>query len=229
MTMPTTPGTITVGSGGSNLPDGLYTVALTKIEQRPITPRSGPNAGIEQDGYDWTFVVMQGEYEDEEIRGRTSLASGPKSKLYAWLTALFNGQAPAAGTILELGQLTGRMALATIQRNTDGWPRIVSLSPIPPHMLQQQFGQATGAPVQAQQPIQQPQQPPVPVQAPQAGQQPVYQPAGPSVVPQQPVPPAPVAQQPAAPVAQQPNGGFTMPAGQPLREQVAGPGGKMPF
>lgn len=223
---------ITIGQGGPNIPDGVYPVALTKIEgPKTITAKRGPTAGQSSDIYDWTFVVMAGEYQDTEIDATTSTNSGPRSKLFAWITALLGGQPPVVGQTFQLTDLTGRMAFATIQRDESGWPRITSLGAMPTQAVQQVFGQVTGAPVQA------PQQP---VQAPPAAAAPP--PA--NVIPQHPVPAAPVPQAPpqpvqAPPAPQQPPqqpGQFVMPAGQPqaapqapLREQVASGSGDLPF
>lgn len=193
---------ITVGSGGPNIPDGVYPVALTGITgPKRVTAQRGQNAGKEVDLLDWTFVVMGGEHEDTEIEATTSTASGPRSKLYSFLTALFGGQAPPVGTALEIADLTGRLALATIQRDDSGWPRIVSLGAMPQQMLSQQFARTAGLPAAS---------------ATTASLAPV--------VPQQAVPAAPVAAAPAQPAAapQQPAA--------PLREQVAQAApGDLPF
>ena len=120
---------ITVKSGApSDIAPGAYTVTLTAIDgPRTIVPQSGQNAGQEIEILDWTFVTD----DDQEIQGTTSLASGPKSKLYNWLTALLGGVAPAAGSQFEADQLVGRMAIATVEVNDGGWPRIASMSAIP--------------------------------------------------------------------------------------------------
>lgn len=120
---------ITVKSGApTDIKPGAYEVTLTALEgPRSIVPQSGPNAGQEVEILDWTFHT-----EDAlQIDGTTSTASGPKSKLYAWLTALLGGVAPATGQQFEADQLIGRMAIATIEVNDGGWPRIASLSAIP--------------------------------------------------------------------------------------------------
>lgn len=228
---------ITVGEGGFTGPPGTYPVILAKIEgPKTITAKRGPTAGQSSDIYDWTFVVVGGEYEDAEIDATSSTASGPKSKLYSFLTALLGGQAPQAGQTFELADLKGRMALATVVREESGWAKIAQLSAMPVQYMQQQFAQVTGAPVAA------PPAPPAyapPQAAPAAPQQPIPAPVAPTpapapVIPVQPVPAAPVPQPAAAPP--QP-GEFVMPAGQqgvpapaaPLREQVAGPAGELPF
>lgn len=179
-----------VKAGGSNIPDGVYPVHLGDIKgPKTVVAARGPNAGEEVTLFDWIFyITMPGDALDgQEISGSTSSSSGPRSKMFAWLTALHNGAAPAVGTSFEKDQLVGRMALATIQRDTEGWPRLVNLGAMPASMLQQGFAAATGttaAPLPAQ-------------NAPQA----TAAPAVASTLPhQQIVPPQPVAARP-APVA----------------------------
>ena len=130
--------TITAGAPALDIEPGAYEATLTAIsEPRTILPASGPNAGQEVEILDWTFVLDG----DEEIRGTTSLSSGPKSKLFAWMTALLGGKAPAIGAELSwtddghvtLGgeQLDGRMVNSTIAIAENGWPKITALSAIP--------------------------------------------------------------------------------------------------
>lgn len=119
--------TVKAGAPATDIEPGAYEVTLTGIEgPRTIFPQTGPNAGKEVEVLDWTFSTDEGA----EVQGTTSLASGPKSKLYAWLTALL-GQAPAVGTTFEPGQLVGRTAIATIEVQESGWPKIANLSAMP--------------------------------------------------------------------------------------------------
>jgi hypothetical protein len=144
---------IEVSSGGSSLPDGAYPVQLSDIRgPKTVTAQRGPNAGSDIDLLDWVFhVAAPGTPHDgEEIVGSTSTASGPRSKLYAWLTALMNGVAPAPGTRFEKDQLIGRLAVATIQKDQDGWPRLTNLSAMPVANQQAAFAASTGAPVAPQ-------------------------------------------------------------------------------
>jgi hypothetical protein len=120
---------ITVSAGApSNIAAGVYEVTLTALDgPRTIYPQTGPNAGKEVEVLDWTFTTEDGE----DIQGTTSTSSGPKSKLYAWLTALMGGSAPKVGTRFEIEQLVGRMAVATVEVPDSGWPKIANLSAMP--------------------------------------------------------------------------------------------------
>ena len=123
--------TITAGAPQSDIAPGVYVVTLTEIsEPRIINPQSGPNAGKEVTLRDWTFALEDGS----EVRGSASTASGPKSKTFAWLTALLGGTPPAIGQSYPRSQLLGRMALATISVDEGGWPKIANLSALPASM-----------------------------------------------------------------------------------------------
>jgi hypothetical protein len=128
---------ITVNQGGSDLPDGVYSVTLVEIsEPKTVTAQRGPKAGQDINLLDWTFAVDDGsQFDGETIQASTSMASGPKSKMYSWLTALLGGIPPAIGQSFERTDLTGRRALATIRKDESGWPRLENLGAIPAAML----------------------------------------------------------------------------------------------
>lgn len=122
-------------SAGANIPegwvDGVYPVILSEIsDPKTVTAQRGPKAGQDIDLIDWTFVIEAGPFEDTAVEASSSTASGPKSKMYQFLTALFGGVAPPIGTSLEKGDIVGRSALATVQLD-DGWLRITNLSALP--------------------------------------------------------------------------------------------------
>ena len=73
--------------------------------------------------------------------------------MYAYLTALFNGVAPAIGSKFEKTDLNGRRALATIKKDEAGWLRIENLGAMPASMLSARVAQATGAPTVAGSPV----------------------------------------------------------------------------
>lgn len=139
---------ITVTKGGPDIEAGVYAVYLGKLEgPKTVTAQRGPNAGQDIELFDWTFVVDDGPSAGTEIEGSTSTASGPKSKMFAWLTALLNGRPPQAGQGFNPEDLVGLRALATISIDESGWPRIQNLGAIPVGMLATKVAQATGAPV----------------------------------------------------------------------------------
>jgi len=120
--------TITAGAQQTDIEPGVYQVTLTEIsEPRTIFPQTGANAGKEVTLRDWTFALDNGT----EVRGSASTASGPKSKTFAWLTALLGGTPPLVGSSYPRDQLIGREALATITIDEGGWAKIQNLSALP--------------------------------------------------------------------------------------------------
>ncbi len=143
---------IEVTKGGVEIEDGVYTVQLTGIsDPKTVTAQRGPRAGQDIELINWTFTIDEpgSPYDGTDIDASTSTASGPKSKMYAYLTALLGGRAPSVGQTFEKGDLIGRLALATIRRDEAGWPRIENLSAMPRGRQQ-----ATAPGAQAGQPAQ---------------------------------------------------------------------------
>lgn len=131
---------ITIGSGGGNAEAGTYVATLDRVDgPREITTKDGSVMDI----FEWHFVLSNGE----TVKGTTSTASGPRSKLYGWLMALNNGKAPKINDLVELNDFRGRRVSITIEIKADGWPKIVTVSAIPLEVQQQQFAGATGAPI----------------------------------------------------------------------------------
>lgn len=143
---------ITVKAGGPDIPDGVYPVILTAINgPKTVTAQRGPKAGQDIDLLDWVFAIDApgNQYDGLEVEVSTSTASGPRSKMYGFLTALYNGVAPAVNTSFTRDELIGRAALATLAKDEAGWIRVTNLGALPIAMQQQRFAQATGAPVRA--------------------------------------------------------------------------------
>jgi hypothetical protein len=177
VTYPAADDRIVVSAGGpppdQDIPDGVYPLILSDIKPpRTVTAKRGPKAGQDIDLRDWIFDVDQPGHplDGRVIDVSTSLASGPKSKQFEILTALFNGVRPPEGTSFGKSDLCGRRILGTIQHDEGGWPQIATFSAMPAQMQQQAFAAATGAPVAAA---------PVPV----AALAPAPQPAVPSPAP----------------------------------------------
>lgn len=135
-----------VKAGGPEIDDGVYPVILSDITgPKTVTVQRGPKAGQEIDLFDWIFAIDApgNVYDGLEISTSTSTASGPRSKMFGYLTALFGGVAPAIGAGFEKVDLCGRQALATVRKDEGGWPRIENLGAMPAVMLR------TAAPVAA--------------------------------------------------------------------------------
>lgn len=142
---------ITVSQGGpkpeDDIPDGVHLVMVTEIKDpKTVTARRGARAGQEVDLIDWIFAIDEPgtPLHDRIHQDSTSTASGPRSKMYEWLTALFGGRAPAIGQQFRKQDLIGRAALATFNHDEGGWPRIAALGAVPPSMLAQRVAASTG-------------------------------------------------------------------------------------
>lgn len=140
---------IEVKQGGSEIEDGVYTAVLTAIsDPRTVTAQRGPRAGQDIDLIDWTFSIDDpgGRFDGQSIDVSSTTASGPKSKTFAYLTALQGGVAPSVGQRFEKGDLIGRSVIITVHKDGEGWPRIQSIS-APPRSSQRQAPPPQPAPV----------------------------------------------------------------------------------
>src|SRR5574343_1880274 len=96
--------TITAGAQ-SDVEPGVYELTLVDIsEPWTIYPQTGPNAGKEVTLRDWTFAL---DDVSATVTGSASTASGPKSKTYAWITALLS-HAPENGKTFPPSQDVAR-------------------------------------------------------------------------------------------------------------------------
>jgi len=159
---------ITINRGGQDVPEnfepGPYIVVLTALNgPKTVTAQKGPKAGQDIDLFDWIFNIFDGAFEGLEVQASTSTASGPKSKLFGYITALSGGRPPAVGTGFNRDDLVGKLALATININEGGWLVIDNLSAVPASILAGRVAASTGAPVTAP-------GAPAPVAAPAVGQ-----------------------------------------------------------
>lgn len=141
-----------VEKGGPDIEDGTYRVTLAKVDgPKTITPQQGPNAGKDVVIYDWTFKlngILDLNGDEVELQATTSPALSPKSKMFAYVTALAGGRPPAIGTAVDTDKLIGRQAFAAIARPADGgWPKITGLQALPASEMAKEIAKATGAPL----------------------------------------------------------------------------------
>ena len=97
--------------------DGTYPATLESVE-----PYEHPQYGL---GRKWAWLIEH----DGKLDSLTSITSGntgPKSKAYAWLTALL-GRAPKAGEKIE--DPTGTRVLLQITHNDKGFPQVAAVLP----------------------------------------------------------------------------------------------------
>jgi len=121
-------GSITINAGTKvnaySGDDGTFVATLVEFGDVVSTDNEGKplisKATGEQYAYrEWTWAIDGAPEDANLIWGRTSGASGPKSKAYGWLVALFGGVSIPANTKLDSPQLCGRQALISVRRDPE--------------------------------------------------------------------------------------------------------------
>ena len=130
--------TITISAGAKTDAymgdDGAFPATLVSIE------RKGPFDSKQEPGETYFLLEWGWAIEDEPpetcmVWGSSSESTGPKSKMYGILTALFGGKQPPVGTKLNIKtDLIGRMALVTVRTDDKGYKRADAVTPLPKAM-----------------------------------------------------------------------------------------------
>lgn len=140
--------TMTIG-GGYTVEPGTYPAMLTALEDFDYDDGEGKKTLRR-----WTFA-LDGEVDPEgkavTIDGVSSLATGPKSKAFGWLTALL-ARAPVTGEKFTPSMLVGRECMVTVELNADGFSKVAAVVPQPKRRAAAPApapvpGEFTGAPV----------------------------------------------------------------------------------
>lgn len=118
--------------GGSALKAGVYPVTLVDI--RPDTILTNDRG--EQDIFRWKFVVDDGSPEGVEYEAISSRNTSPRSKLFAWLTALLGEDKVKVGMDFEKKDLVGREAQGQFSIGEDGWAKMTALVEMPRNRAQ---------------------------------------------------------------------------------------------
>jgi hypothetical protein len=109
--------------------DGAYPATLVAVEgPRTITPKDGREPF---ELMEWTFAVEGAPDDACLVWASTSTSSGPRSRMYGYLTALLGGKAPAIGQVFDAQDLVGRMAMITIRRDEEGWTKVDNVGALP--------------------------------------------------------------------------------------------------
>jgi len=104
---------IVVGAGTPIVPPGTYPATLVAIAPKRLATKFSEPPGTEQDFLEWTWLV-EGPDKDAEITSLTSLATGPKSTMFAILTALLGPDAVQVGAGFEESDLVGKPVMIQI-------------------------------------------------------------------------------------------------------------------
>lgn len=114
---------------GGDVQPGTYLCLLTGLERFQIISNGEYEtpAGEPIDKLRWTFTT-----NDEDglvIEGSTSMATGPRSKMRAWMAGI--GVDISKPARLKLDDLVGREAMVTVTLNENGYAGISSVVPAP--------------------------------------------------------------------------------------------------
>lgn len=133
-------GSITINAGTKvnaySGDDGTFAATLVEFGDVVSTDADGNPLISSVDGKpysyrEWTWAIDGAPEDADLVWGRTSGASGPKSKAYGWLVALFGGVAIPPNTHLDDKQLVGRQALISVRRNEQGYTNIEGVMAMP--------------------------------------------------------------------------------------------------
>jgi hypothetical protein len=112
---------------GGDIQPGTYLCVLSNLERFDIVSNGEYEtpAGESIPKLRWTFATDEGLM----IEGSTSLATGPRSKMRAWMTGI--GVDISKPAKLKLSSLIGREAMVTVTLNENGYAGISSVVPAP--------------------------------------------------------------------------------------------------
>lgn len=121
-------------SGGPDIEEGVYPGTVKAITPDRVTPKFGPNAGIEGPVFRWEFTLDETDPETDEPIGVDCLSStntGPRSKIVEFLTALLGAKGAEPGIQFSEDDLIGKRALIQITKDDAGYLKIAGLTAMP--------------------------------------------------------------------------------------------------
>lgn len=111
------------------LEPGVYRAKLKTIEE---AERANFDTGQPEPCRDWTFEVVEEGFEGQTLKGRTSMAFGPRSKAREWVLGLL-GRKIEQGEKIDLPDLVDRECdLSIVHNETDRgtFANINSVNPV---------------------------------------------------------------------------------------------------
>lgn len=107
--------------GRPSVEAGVYPAVMVALDTFTVEAEDGERKLLR-----WTFAI-DGDGEQGTVEGVSSMALGPKSKAYRWLTALIGPEAMAAAPALTPTDLVGRECLVQVVLNDAGYPKVGDL------------------------------------------------------------------------------------------------------
>ncbi len=125
--------------------DGTFPATLVSFERRgPFDSKQNP--GEQFHLLEWGFSIDDAG-ENSMVWGTSGESTGPRSKTFGIITALFGGKQPPIGQQLDIEKhLIGRRALVTVRRDENGYMKVETVTPLPKAM---QSASAKAAPAAA--------------------------------------------------------------------------------
>lgn len=127
--------TLTISAGakqGAYLDDdGAFAATLVTFERRgPFESKQKP--GEQFYLLEWGFALEDEPPESCMVWATSGESTGPKSKTFGIISALFGGKQPPVGTTLDIEkQLIGRAALVTVRKDEQGYTKVDAVTPLP--------------------------------------------------------------------------------------------------
>jgi hypothetical protein len=119
---------IEVSAGTPTIKPGTYLADVIGIAPKALTTRFS-KPGQEDDFLEWTWNVHTPQ-GDEELRSLTSVATGPKSRIFEYLVALLGADKVSIGMGFEEDDLIGKSAQVTVITNDDGFSKLERVTPM---------------------------------------------------------------------------------------------------
>lgn len=137
---------IEIKPGTPMVPAGTYNASLIGIRPRRMVSQFSNPPGQEEDRLEWTWLV-DGPDKEVEVTSLTTLATSPKSKIFAYLLALVGPEKAAVGAGFEESDLVGKPVMVSIVVSEDGFSKIDTVVAAPKGKGGKASSNGTAAPV----------------------------------------------------------------------------------
>lgn len=113
--------------------DGAFAATLVTFERRgPFDSKQPKFPGEQFHLFEWGFAIEDAPEDACMVWATSGESTGPKSKTFGYISALFGGKQPPVGTTLDIEkQLIGRMALVTVRKDEQGYMKVDAVTPLP--------------------------------------------------------------------------------------------------